>query len=196
MANTLPPLTSAHGAGAPGAGRVGRVHVPGVVGGRVQWRLPGHVAPIVSSFHLHLDLHLHLQVGVVLRHGPGVRALLVPDVHVMRVRGIHHLVPLLPVQQEPLEWHRVLLGQEERRLRDVLARWVHLPGALQVEQDAGPAGVVHVPVVLQQLLGEQTLVPEADGLRGRGEDEAAERCHLAPAQFSKAWFLAGCLDYD
>lgn len=145
------------------------MHVPGVVGGRSQRRLPGHVAPIVSSLHL----HLHLQVCVVLRHGPGVRALLgLTHEDVVRVGGIHHLVPLLPVQQEALQRHRVLLGHEEGGLRHVLARCEHLPGALQVEQDAGPAGVVHVPVVLQKSVVEQTVIPEADGLReGRREGE-------------------------
>lgn len=85
----------------------------------------------------------------------------------MRVGGIHHLVPLLPVQQQALQRHRVLLGQEERGLRQVLAHRVHLPGALQVEQDAGAAGVVDVPVVLQELVVEEAVVSEADGLRGR-----------------------------
>lgn len=140
------------------------MHVPGVVGGRSQRRLPGHVAPVVPGLHLHL--HLQLQLGVVLRHGPRVRALLgLPKVDVVRVGGVHHLVPLLPVQQEALQRHRVLLGQEEGGLRQVLARGEHLPGALQVEQDAGPAGVVHVPVVFQKPVVEQAVVPEADGLK-------------------------------
>lgn len=149
------------------------MHIPGVVGGRSQRRLPGHVAPFVPG--------LRLQVGVVLRHGPGVGALLgLTQVDVVRVGRVHHLVPLLPVQQEALQRHRVPLGHEEGGLREVLARRVHLPGALQVEQDAGPGGVVHVPVVLQELVVEQTVVPEADGLREtereRGKDENAWKC--------------------
>lgn len=48
----------------------------------------------------------------------------------------------------------------------VLAHRKHLPGAFQVEQDAGPGGVVHVPVVLQKSVVEQTVVPETGRLRG------------------------------
>lgn len=169
----MSPLKSPHGPGAPGAGQVGWVHVPGVVAGRSQWSLPGHVAPIVSN--LYLDLHLHLQFSVVLLHGPRVRALLcLSHVDIVRIGWIHHLVPLLSVQQEALQRNRVLLGHEEGSLRQVLARWEHLPGAFQVEQDAGPAGVVHVPVVFQKSVVEQAIVPEADGLeegRREGEDE-------------------------
>lgn len=163
------PLKSPHGAAAAGAGRDGRVHVPGVVGVRSQLDLPGHVAPIVPDLHL----GFHLQLHVVLRHGPRVGALLgAAHEDAVRVGGIHrHLVALLPVQKQALQRHRVLLGQEERRLRHVLARREHLPGALQVEQDAGAGGVVDVPVVLQELVVEQAVVPQADGLRNRKEIE-------------------------
>lgn len=77
------------------------------------------------------------------------------------------------MQQEALQRHRVLLGQEEGGLREVLARREHLPGALQVEQDAGPDGVVHVPVVLQESVVEQAVVPQAGRLverRREGEN--------------------------
>lgn len=131
------------------------MHVPGVVARRRQRRLPGRVAPVVPDLYL----HFHLQVGVVLRHGPRVWPLLgLAYVDVVRVGGVYHLVPLLHVQQEALQRHRVLLGQEEGGLRQVLARGEHLPGAFQVEQDAGTGGVVHVPVVLQKSVVEQAVV--------------------------------------
>lgn len=156
---------SPHGPAVPRAGRDGRVRVPGVVGVRGQLDLPGHVAPVVS--HLHLGFQLQLQLHVVLLQGPGVRTLLgAAHEDAVRVGGVHrNLVALLSVQQEALQRHRVLLGQEERGLRHVLARRVHLPRALQVKQDAGPARVVDVPVVLQQLVTEQTVVSQTDGLK-------------------------------
>lgn len=156
-------LKSPHGPAVPRAGWDGRVRVPGVVGVRGQLDLPGHVAPVVSHLHLGFQLQLH----VVLLHGPGVGALLgAAHEDAVRVGGVHrNLVALLPVQQEALQRHRVLLGQEERGLRHVLAHRVHLPRALQVEQDSGPARVVDVPVVLQQLVIEQTVVSQTDGLK-------------------------------
>lgn len=164
---------SAYGPGAPGAARVGpREDVPGVVGGWTQQRLPGRVAPVVPG------LHIDFPVGVVLMHGLRVRALLcLALVEVVRVGGINHLVPLLPVQQEALQRHRVLLRQKEGGLRQVLTRWEHLSGALQVEQDTCPGGVVHITVVLQEPVVEQTVVSEAGGLRKRGQRENIKLQH-------------------
>lgn len=153
--------SSAHGPAAPGAPLVGGEHTPGVVVGPSLQPLPGHVAAVVPDLHL----CLHLQVGVVLLHGPGVRALLGRTRQdAVGVGGIHHLVPLVPVE-EALQRHRVLPGEEEGGLGDVLAHHEHLAGALQVEEDARPAGVVHVPVVLQKAVVEQAVVPDAGGLK-------------------------------
>lgn len=91
------------------------------------------------------------------------------------------------MQQEALQRHRVLLGQEEGGLREVMARREHLPGALQVEQDAGPAGEVHVPVVLQKSVVEQTVIPEADGLKHRrreGDNSATVKDIFTVCSFS------------
>lgn len=152
---------SAHGPDALGAPRVGGEHIPGVVIGRSLQPLPGHVAPVVSDLHL----CLHLQVGVVLLHGPGVRALFGrAQEDAVRVGRIHQLVSLVPVQ-EAIQRHRVLPGQEEGGLRHVLAHREHLAGALQVEENASPAGVVHVPVVLQEAVVEQAVVPDAGRLQ-------------------------------
>lgn len=71
------------------------------------------------------------------------------------------------MQKESLQRHRVLSGQEEGGLRNVLAHHEHLTGALEVEENAGPAGVVDVPVVLQKTVVEQTVVPDAGGLKTR-----------------------------
>lgn len=153
---------SAHRAAAAGAPGVGGEHAPGVVIGRSLQPLPGRVASVVPD----LNLCLHLQVGVVLLQGPGVRALLgATHGDAVRVRGVHHLVPLVPVQKESLQRHRVRPGQEEGGLRDVLAHHEHLAGALKVEENAGPAGVVDVPVVLQKTVVEQAVVPDAGGLK-------------------------------
>lgn len=139
------------------------MRVPGVVGGRSPLRLPGYVASVVAG--LRLRLHVHIQVGVVLRPRPGVEAVLrLPQVDVVGVGGVHDPVSPPPGQQEALQRHRVLLGQEEGGLRQVLTRREHLPGALQVEEDPGPDGVEHVPVVLQEPVVEQTVVSDADGL--------------------------------
>lgn len=69
------------------------------------------------------------------------------------------------MQEESLQRHRVLSGQEERGLRNVLAHREHLAGALKVEENASPAGVVDVPVVLQKTMVEQAVVPDAGGLK-------------------------------
>lgn len=165
-------MNSAHGSSALGAPRVGGEHVPGVVVRRSLQPLPWHVASVVPD----LNLCLHLQVGVVLLQGPGVRALLRPaHVDAVRVGRIYHLVPLVPVQQESLQRHRVLPGQEEGGLRDVLARHEHLAGALQVEENAGPAGVVHVPVVLQKTVVEQAVVPDAGGLKTQKKNNFSDQ---------------------
>lgn len=153
---------SAHGPDALGAPWVGGEHIPGVVIGRSLQPLPGHVAPVVSDLHL----CLHLQVGVVLLHGPGVRALFGrAQEDAVRVGRIHQLGFLVSVQKEALQRHRVLPGQEEGGLRHVLAHREHLAGALQVEENASPAGVVHVPVVLQEAVVEQAVVSDAGRLQ-------------------------------
>lgn len=155
-------VNSAHGPAAPGAPWVGGEHIPGVVIGRSLQPLPGHVAPVVPDLHL----CLHLQVGVVLLHGPGVGAFFgAAHVDALRVGRIHHLVSLVPVKKEALQRHRVLPGQEEGGLRNVLAHREYLAGALQVEENAGLTGVVHVPVVLQETVVEQAVVPDAGGLK-------------------------------
>lgn len=71
------------------------------------------------------------------------------------------------MQKEALQRHRVLSGQEEGGLRNVLAHREHLAGALKVEENAGPAGVVDVPVVFQKTMVEQAVVPDAGGLHKR-----------------------------
>lgn len=134
------------------------VHVPRVVSGRCQRCLPGDVT--LSG--------LILRVTVILRHGLGVGAFLgLSKVHVVRVGGIHEPIPLFPVQ-ETFQRHGILLGEEEGGLREVLAHSVHLPGALQVEQYTCSGGVVNVTVVLEQLVVEQAVISEADGLQREG----------------------------
>lgn len=155
-------MNSAHCPAAAGAPWVRGEHVPRVVIGRSLQPLPWHVASVVPD----LNLCLHLQVGVVLLQGLGVRALFGPThVDVVRVSRIHHLVSLVPVQKESLQRHRVFSGQKEGGLRDVLAHHEHLAGALKIEENAGPGGVVDVPVVLQKTMVEQAVVPDAGGLK-------------------------------
>lgn len=134
-----------------GAARAGGMDAPRVVGRRLGERLPGRVGAVVGG--------LQLQIAVVLRHGPGVAAL--PG----GVGGGGPVSPLL-VQQEALQGHRAALGQEEGGARQVVAGHEHLPGALQVEQDAGADGVEDVAVVLQESVLEHAVVAQTHGLRG------------------------------
>lgn len=169
----ISPVTSPHDPESPWAAWVGPVRIPRVVGVRSLLVLPRYVTPVVPDLRLHLGLHL--QVRVVLRHGPGVRAALcLTLLDVVGISWIHKLVALPPVLQETVQWHRVPFGKEQGGLGQVLTHGVHLSGALQVEQDAGPDGVVHVPVVFQELVVEQTVVPQTDRLKwGRMREEAS-----------------------